>query len=68
MKRSNIKLIFEDKKMLKFFSISLIYFLSKYSYWLKNCNFYSRKNNLYVYTHNYSYVDNCIKNNSKRYN
>ena len=66
--KSNIKLIFEDETAMTKFSILFFYYLTKHKYWLKNCNFHNRKNNLYIYTHNYCAIDNFINNNHIKYN
>ena len=68
MAKSNIKLVFKEESTMKKFSILFFNYLSQHKYWVKNCNYHSIKNNLYVYTHNYSYIDNFIKNNSIKYN
>ena len=68
MAKSNLKLIFEEESAITKFSILFFNYLSQHKYWLKNCNYHSIKNNLYVYTHNYSYIDNYINNNSIKYN
>lgn len=68
MAKSNIKLIFNEENTIKKFSILFFNYLSLHKSWLKNCNYHNIKNNLYVYTNNYSYVDNFIKNNSTKYN
>ena len=68
MAKSNIKLIFKEENTIKKFSILFFNYLSLHKSWLKNCNYHSIKNNLYVYTNNYSYIDNFIKNNSTKYN
>ena len=68
MARSNIKLIFKEENTLNKFSVLFFNYLSQHKCWLKNCNYHSIKNNLYVYTHNYSYIDNYINNNSIKYN
>ena len=66
--RSNFKLIFEDYKSLNKFAIYFHNYLSQNKCWLKNCDYHSIKNNLYIHTHNYSYIDNYINNNSIKYN
>ena len=66
--RSNFKLIFEDDKSLNKFAIYFHNYLSQNKCWLKNCDYHSIKNNLYIHTHNYSYIDNYINNNSIKYN
>jgi hypothetical protein len=66
--KSNIKLIFEEGTTMKEFSILFFNYLSLHKYWLKNCNFHSRKNNLYIYTYNYCAIDNFINNNNTKYN
>ena len=68
MAKSNIKLIFKEENTLNKFSVLFFKYLSQYKCWLKNCDYHSTKNNLYVYTHNYSYIDNYINNNSIKYN
>ena len=66
--RSNFKLIFEDDKSLNKFAIYFHNYLSQNKCWLKNCDYHSIKNNLFVYTNNYTYIDNFISNNSEKYN
>ena len=66
--RSNFKLIFEDYKSLNKFAIYFHNYLSQNKCWLKNCDYHSIKNNLFVYTNNYTYIDNFISNNSEKYN
>ena len=66
--KSNIKLIFKEENEMKKFSILFFKFLLQNKDWFKNCNYHSRKNILYVYTHSYTQVDNFITNNSKKYN
>ena len=66
--RSNFKLIFEDDKSLNKFAIYFYNYLSQNKCWLKNCDYHSIKNNLFVYTNNYTYIDNFINNNSEKYN
>ena len=66
--RSNFKLIFEDDKYLNKFAIYFHNYLSQNKCWLKNCDYHSIKNNLFVYTNNYTYIDNFISNNSEKYN
>ena len=66
--KSNIKLIFEEESAMKKFSILFFNYLTKHKYWLKNCNFHSIKNNMYIYTHNYCAIDNFINNNHIKYN
>ena len=66
--RSNFKLIFEDDKSLNKFAIYFHNYLSQNKCWLKNCDYHSIKNNLYIHTHNYSYIDNYINNNNIKYN
>ena len=68
MMKSNIKLIFKEENTLNKFSVLFFNYLSQHKCWLKNCNYHSIKNNLYVYTHNYSCIDNYINNNSIKYN
>ena len=59
--KSNIKLIFKEEITMKKFSILFFNYLSQHKYWLKNCNFHSIKNNLYIHTHNYCSIDNFKK-------
>ena len=66
--KSNIKLIFKEENKMKKFSILFFKFLLQNKDWFKNCNYHSRKNILYVYTHGYTQVDTFITNNSKKYN
>lgn len=66
--RSNFKLIFEDNKSLNKFAIYFHNYLSQNKCWLRNCDYHSIKNNLFVYTNNYTYIDNFISNNSEKYN
>lgn len=66
--RSNFKLIFEDDKSLNKFAIYFYNYLSQNKCWLRNCDYHSIQNNLYVYTNNYTYIDNFISNNSEKYN
>lgn len=66
--RSNFKLIFEDDKSLNKFAIYFHNYLSQNKCWLKNCDYHSIKNNLFVYTNNYTYIDNFINNNNEKYN
>lgn len=66
--KSNFKLVFEDDKSLNKFAIYFYNYLSQNKCWLKNCDYHSIKNNLYVYTNNYTYIDNFINNNSEKYN
>ena len=66
--KSNIKLIFKEENEMKEFSIFFFKLLLQNKDWFKNCNYHSRKNILYVYTHGYTQVDNFITNNSKKYN
>ena len=68
MMKSNIKLIFKEENTLNKFSILFFNYLSQHKCWLKNCDYHSIKNNLYIHTHNYSYIDNYINNNSIKYN
>ena len=68
MAKSNIKLIFKEENEMKEFSIFFFNFLLQNKDWFKNCNYHSRKNILYIYTHSYTQVDNFITNNSKKYN
>ena len=66
--RSNVKLVFKEENTLKKFSILFFNYLSQHKYWLKNCDYHSIQNNLFVYTNNYTYIDNFISNNSEKYN
>lgn len=66
--KSNFKLVFEDDKSLNKFAIYFYNYLSQNKCWLKNCDYHSIQNNLYVYTNNYTYIDNFISNNSEKYN
>ena len=66
--RSNFKLIFEDDKSLNKFAIYFYNYLSQNKCWLKNCDYHSIQNNLFVYTNNYTYINNFISNNSEKYN
>ena len=66
--RSNFKLIFEDDKSLNKFAIYFHNYLSQNKCWLKNCDYHSIQNNLFLYTNNYTYIDNFISNNSEKYN
>ena len=66
--KSNFKLIFEDDKSLNKFAIYFHNYLSQNKCWLKNSDYHSIKNNLFVYTNNYTYIDNFINNNSEKYN
>ena len=68
MAKSNIKLIFKEENEMKKFSILFFKFLLRNKDWFKNCNYHSRKNILYVYTHGYTQIDNFITDNSKKYN
>ena len=68
MAKSNIKLVFNEENTMKKFSILFFNYISKHKCWIKNCDDHSIKNNLYVYTHNYSYINNFIGNNSEKYN
>ena len=56
--KSNVKLVFKEENTMKKFSILFFNYLSQHKYWLKNCDYHSIKNNLYIHTHNYSYIDN----------
>ena len=66
--KSNIKLIFKEENEMKEFSIFFFKLLLQNKDWFKNCNYHSRKNILYIYTHGYTQIDNFITNNSKKYN
>lgn len=65
--KSDIKLIFENNKSLTKFSIIFFNLITSNKYWLKNCNFHSIKNNLYIYTNGYSTIINFINNNTEKY-
>lgn len=65
--KSDIKLIFENDKSLTKFSIIFFNLITSNKHWLKNCNFHSIKNNLYIYTHGYSAIINFINNNIEKY-
>ena len=68
MAKSNYKLIFkEELQMYKFASIFFEYIQQRKG-WFNNCNFHSRNNILYVYTHNYTMIDNFIKSYQDKYN
>ena len=66
--KSNIKLIFKEENEMKEFSIFFFKLLLQNKDWFKNCNYHSRKNILYIYTHGYTQINNFITNNSKKYN
>ena len=62
------KLVFKDKPDTVHFAIELFQFISQRNDWLRAYEAMRRKNILYIYTHNYSYIDNYINNNSIKYN
>ena len=66
--RSNVKLVFKEQNAIKKFNILFFNYLSQHKYWLKNCDYHSIQNNLYVYTNNYTCINNFISNNSEKYN
>lgn len=66
--KSDIKLIFENNKVLNAFGIIFFNLISTRKDWLINCNFHSVKNTMYVDTHGYSTIINFINNNTKKYN
>ena len=66
--KSNVKLVFKEENTMKKFSILFFNYLSHHKCWLKDCDYHSIQNNLYVHTHNYTCIDNFIKNNSIKYN
>lgn len=68
--KSNFKLEFKDARSMLYFAVALTNLLSERGQWRRECSFFSRKNIMYVVTHNYSWINNFIKNgwNKNQYN
>lgn len=64
----NYKLVFKDKSDAIQFAIMLIQYVQLRKDWLKAYEAMRRKNILYVYTDNYSYLNNYIESKQYSYN
>lgn len=62
MAKSDYKVVFEDDDRMNDFVHILYACLSSYKEWMKNCDYFARKNVLYVKTARYTCVDNFVQN------
>lgn len=65
--KSTHKLTFSDGKNLSLFVARLTMFLQTYPIWIRDCDFFARKNVLYVDTNRYTCVDNYISGKAQEF-